>query len=420
MHTTPSPAAENLQEAVERVLLSASFQRSRRLAQLLQYLSEHTLSGDLDGLKEQAIGQRVFGRPATYNAAEDNIVRSNIRQLRLKLEEYYAGPGASDPFQVVLPKGAYSLLLEPRGERAAAPPVPPRRRSHLWSGAAAGLGCGLAAVLVAALVLRPAPVRSGADAATPARCLLGLLAANPGQRLLVVVPDSDVQLYQRLTGRTVSLQDYVARRFIQPDALKDAGPEMPARADALFHNTTTQSFVLDLIPKFAQVVPPAQISVRHPSTLAVSDFERDNALLISGPYGDPWVQLFDGSLNFQIEHGGDGRAHIRNRVPHGGEQVSYANYSDSKGTTICYARIAYLPGLSSPSGRVLLAGGPHTASTEAACRFLTERNSLEMVERLFGVNSPARLPWFELLVEARALENSPWTMRVLAHRVVTR
>ena len=422
MHSSPSRALaveENLQEAVERVLASPAFRRSHRLSQLLQYLAEHTVGGDVEGLKEQAIGQRVFGRPATYSSAEDNIVRSNIRQLRLKLEEYYAGPGAGDAAHVVLPKGSYSLLVErPAAAILEVPAAADEAKRNWRRSAVGGAACGLAVVAIAGALMPWMPTRAAVEPAVP-RCLLGLIAPNPGQRLLVVVPDADVQLYQRLTGQAVSLQKYLERHFTEPKALQAAGPELSSRTEALFHNITTQSFVLDLIPKFAQVVPPAQLSVRHPATLTVSDFEHDNAVLISGPNGDPWVQLFDGGLNFQIENEGQGPAHIRNRAPQEGEQDKYSNYKDSKGTDICYARIAYLPGLAS-GGRALLAGGPHTASTQAACRWLTDRDSLETVERLFGVKTGGRLPWFELLVESRALGNSPWSMRVLAHRVVRR
>ena len=421
MHSSPSRALaveENLQEAVERILASPAFRRSHRLSQLLQYLAEHTAGGDVEGLKEQAIGQRVFGRPATYSAAEDNIVRSNIRQLRLKLEEYYAGAGSDEAAHVVLPKGSYSLLMERPAVPAEILAGALEPKSDWRRPAAAGGACGLAVGAIAVALMIWMPARAGVESAAP-RCLLGLIAPNPGQRLLVVVPDADVQLYQRLTGQAVTLQNYLERHFTEPKAFQAAGPELTSRTEALFHNITTQSFVLDLIPKFAQVVPPAQLSVRHPSALTVSDFEHDNAVLISGPNGDPWVQLFDGGLNFQIENEGQGPAHIRNRTPQEGEQDKYSNYKDPKGTQICYARIAYLPGLAS-GGRALLAGGPHTASTQAACRWLTDRDSLETVERLFGVKPGGRLPWFELLVESRALGNSPWSMKVVAHRVVRR
>lgn len=234
--------------------------------------------------------------------------------------------------------------------------------------------------------------------------------------MLVVVPDADVQLYQRLTGHTVSLQDYIGRKFTRPEALAQAAPALAGSSDALFRHETTQSFVLDLIPKFAEVVPPAQLSVRHPGALDMVDFQNDNALLISGPYGDPWVQLFDGNLNFQIKADSTGHAHIADRAPASWEHPAYYNFTDSS-HTVCYARIAYLPGLTSAS-RILLAGGPHTASTDAACRFLTRPDSIGTVCRLFGVKSAAQLPWFELLVEARALGNAPWSMQVIAHRKV--
>ena len=152
--------------------------------------------------------------------------------------------------------------------------------------------------------------------------------------------------------------------------------------------------------------------------LTVKDFEGDNALLISGPFGDPWVQLFDNQLNFQIETGGDNRsAHIVNRDPQPGEKREYWNFVDPSQTTICYARLAYLPGLTVGS-RVLLAGGPHTASTQAASLFLTSSESASQLCALFQVKKATQLPWFELLVEARALGNSPWTMRILASRRV--
>ena len=82
-----APDAEILSRAVKEILDSPSFQRSHRLSQLLGYLAERTVEQDFVALKECAIGHRVFSRPATYNAAEDNIVRSNIHQLRLKLGE---------------------------------------------------------------------------------------------------------------------------------------------------------------------------------------------------------------------------------------------------------------------------------------------------------------------------------------------
>jgi len=410
-------AAKTLQAAVDRVLSSSSFQRSRRLYELLGYLTEQTLRGDADSLKESVIGHRLFGRPPDYSAAEDNIVRSNIRQLRLRLEEFYLTEGVGVQSRITIPKGSYGIVLQrvatpPDDSPSSLPRNSPPTSARINRRAVAGTA--LAACAIAICVVLSYAGHKGRSPAS----LLGLLTPEPGRRLLVVVPDANVQLYQRLTGRPVALQDYIERRFKQPDEMKRVAPDLAKYAGALFQSPATQGFVLTLIPSFARVVGAEFLSVRTPDMLSVKDFEGDNALLISGPFGDPWVQLFDHSLNFQIETGGDNRsAHIVNRDPRPGEKREYWNFVDSSQTTICYARLAYLPGLT-PGSRVFLAGGPHTASTEAASLFLTSSESAKQLCELFHVKRPAQLPWFELLVEARALGNSPWTMRILASRTV--
>jgi hypothetical protein len=186
----------------------------------------------------------------------------------------------------------------------------------------------------------------------------------------------------------------------------------------MFHSSTTQSFFLNLIPQLAQTLAPVDISVRHPSSLTANDFDRDNALLISGPYGNPWVQLFDRQLNFQIEF--DPTRHItqlRNLHPLPGEKLEYANYSEASRTQVCYARVAYLPGHSAAS-RIILVGGPHNVSTEASILFAIRPESLAETCRLFKVNEPASLPWFELIIQSRALGGAAWDTRVVAHRQV--
>ncbi len=410
-------------EAVGRILGSSAFQRSHRLSQLLEYIAGRTLDGDFEALKESAIGQHVFARPPAYNSAEDNIVRASVRQLRRKLDEYYAGEGSEDEIRVMIPKGSYALALQlnvaaanaaqPESVAPGSEPAPPARR-RFPGGLPSALAGFLAAVLMCGLLWlwtrEPAP--------HPATAALALLNPAPGQRLLVVVPDAGVQLYRRLTGQTVSLQDYIGRRFRQSPDPGSLPPELTRFAGSLFDEATTQSFVLDLIPRFAHIIPPQALSVRHPSTLSVEDFAKDNALLISGPNGNPWVQLFDHALNFQIvSRQGNQGSHIENLRPTGSESLEYRNFTDSSKTVVCFARIAYLPGLS-PASHVMLAGGPHNASTEAAARFLASPDSLPALLRLFHAANAQQLPFFELLIESRALGNSPWSMTIAAHRIV--
>jgi hypothetical protein len=65
------------------------------------------LAGRSSSVKEYTIGSVVFGRGAEFSPRTDPIVRVQARNLRVRLERYYAGPGAQDPIRIELPKGTY-------------------------------------------------------------------------------------------------------------------------------------------------------------------------------------------------------------------------------------------------------------------------------------------------------------------------
>jgi serine/threonine-protein kinase len=110
--TTPiaePTAAENVRAAIEKVLASGAFQTSDRLSRFLRYLAEQTLEGRADRLKEYSLGVDVLGRGESFDPRTDSIVRVEASRLRAKLSAYYRGEGASDPVQIELPRGSYSI-----------------------------------------------------------------------------------------------------------------------------------------------------------------------------------------------------------------------------------------------------------------------------------------------------------------------
>src|SRR6266852_2588397 len=118
----PSPPVVDLRwEVVQRVAASTLFQRSPRLRELLLYICERSLQNRPEELREQQIGCGVFGRKSDYNPGEDNIVRVEIRQLRKRLQEYFASEGKDDPYEIVIPKGAYVPVIELRGKPEQTP-----------------------------------------------------------------------------------------------------------------------------------------------------------------------------------------------------------------------------------------------------------------------------------------------------------
>lgn len=92
------------------------FQQSARLRDLLLYLTDRVLDGDVDEIHEQEVGVKVFGRPANYDTSSDNIVRVHASMLRKRLEQYFASEGADEPMVVEIRKGNYAPIFHARPE----------------------------------------------------------------------------------------------------------------------------------------------------------------------------------------------------------------------------------------------------------------------------------------------------------------
>jgi hypothetical protein len=146
--------------AVSRALESSGISRSPQLKKLLAYLRDASLSGDETQVTETAIGTNVFLR-RDFNPRVDTIVRSEMVRLRRKLEEFYNGEGASEPFRLAVDKNLYRLMLIPNAApvpRPVTPDAAPATRpvtpdKEFWKGAAAGAGCASVLFAVAALVV---------------------------------------------------------------------------------------------------------------------------------------------------------------------------------------------------------------------------------------------------------------------------
>ena len=129
------PSTAEIRAQLDRIT-STALGRSKSLVRLLQFLVEHSLSGSTEAPKEYLLGVEVFDRGAAFDPAGDNIVRVQVRNLRTRLEDYYAGAGADDPIRFELPKGGYSVAIHygktlEVAEIPATAPVGPQRRNWL-------------------------------------------------------------------------------------------------------------------------------------------------------------------------------------------------------------------------------------------------------------------------------------------------
>lgn len=119
----PSVLQQDLvRRQVDHVLASAAFRSSTSLRRLLEYLTDRTLNGEANDLKEYRIGVEALGKHESYDPRVDPSVRVQVGRLRSRLAEYYQDEGANDPIWISVPKGGFAVTFDER--RPEAEPVP--------------------------------------------------------------------------------------------------------------------------------------------------------------------------------------------------------------------------------------------------------------------------------------------------------
>ncbi len=156
----PPEAAGQREDLVRRVASSATFEKSPRLRSFFLHVCRCALDNRPEAATEQQIGIHVYDRPPGYNPNEDNIVRSQARLLRLKLEHHFANEGKGEPVVITIPKGRYLPAFDARCKEpvtVASATVTakgrPRRLSQILVGVAVLFG--LVVVWLGYLLLKP-------------------------------------------------------------------------------------------------------------------------------------------------------------------------------------------------------------------------------------------------------------------------
>jgi TolB-like protein len=117
--------ADAVRAELDRVLASKGFQSAGRLSRLLRHVTEKTLAGETDQLKEYAVGVEVFDRAASYDPRLDSIVRVEAGRLRSRLDDYYASGGAASEIRIELPRGGYAARFTRQAPRPSVDPQVP-------------------------------------------------------------------------------------------------------------------------------------------------------------------------------------------------------------------------------------------------------------------------------------------------------
>lgn len=200
------PSSEAVRLQLERVLSSELFANAERARRFLRYVTERTLAGEGDQLKEFVIGVDVFDRDDRYDPRIDSIVRVEAGRLRGKLDQYYSRASDDDMVVIRMPRGSYVPEFEFR-ELA----LSERSKSKGW------IAIGVAITLVASAVLAwGSGLWPSRDRATPIVSIVVLpfehFSTDAGNQLLAArITDGVTSDLARIRGvsvvsRTTALQ----------------------------------------------------------------------------------------------------------------------------------------------------------------------------------------------------------------------
>lgn len=398
---------------LQRIAASQTFQRSTRLRDLLVDIGEHSLAAQTDELSEHAIGVRVFGRPDNYNPSEDNIVRSSVRQLRVKLKDYFDSEGRSELIIVDIPKGSYLAVFHERPVANLPTPTSivetaPHRQERRTSRLTLVLVIACAALLASCVGLAeyaftlPAPAHE-------ARSLMAVIFNQSSGPVRFVLTDSVLVLLNAM-GSTTTVDNYADQKFFP-----DVDGRAPEATRNLFNTLKTRQITsladVQILFKLMQNTPDLarRIELKHAKHMSAREFKEGNFIVTGSPVSNPWSALFDSSSNFQIDPSKSG---IRNVAPIGSEPAEFLPIPEER---IDVARIALLKNLSG-NGLVLLIAGRSMEGTEGAGEFLLRDDSLPLVRKTLRLRASDPIPSFELALQVRMLEGTARSSRIIAWR----
>ncbi|MGC2658801.1 MAG: hypothetical protein WA324_12655 [Bryobacteraceae bacterium] len=431
------PVIEGAWELVTRVAESPMFHRSGRLRELLLYVCRRSIDGRYDELREQRIGVDVFARGPDFRPNEDNIVRVEARQLRKRLEEYFATEGKAEPIVITIPKGAYVAAFEVRPSSRADPipmvessvaqvseaepsvAVPPRRLRFSWTVLFFCTTLLFLAIAAWALIRSPVALRAPSAAQSAKQnTLLWSELFDKNHQTYIVCADSALVLLQELTGHSITLAEYVNRQYSSGG--QKLAPEVEMLLRILPQRQYTNISDVRLVEEILQINDDyrSQSAVRSSRNIELIDFKHGNFVLLGSKRSTPWVELFEPRLNFHFvydpktQHAG-----FRNVNPRPGEQSVYWVEGSPTELDETYGVIAFLPNLSH-SGNVLIVQGATGEGTEAAGEYITHPELLNQLLRTIHAVDNNYVRYFEVLLKSGTIAGTPKDAQIVSYRFI--
>jgi hypothetical protein len=451
-HAEPVPPSIEVDprwRLTQRVVAGAHFARSPLLAKFLLFVVAETLERRQTAISEHQIGIQVFGRPPSYRTVEDNIVRNYARQLRKRLADHFAGPGAGESMRIEVPVGGYvprfiaqpAVVPDPvldvnrdaelHEGSLSMPRLPLRSQSHFESQHAENmkpfvisrrianrpftrviLGALYSLLLIAATWFAASYLLAPPHSSEPAQVLWKSILQSTNT--YIIPPDVGFNLLEDLNHDAVPLAKYIKGSYLSlPAGPLDSHTDRDLRTQQ-FTDFVSLQFVAMLarLPEY----DPQRVHLRFPRDLLLDDLKSANAVIIGSASSNPWAAIADKNTNFRVVPGQDMQsASIVNLHPQTGEAATYQSHWNEPAHET-YALIVFTPNLSG-SGHLLLLEGLDVAGTEAAAEAIFHSDLispiLQRARRPDGTLRP-----FEILLRSNSIQSNAEGAQIVASRIV--
>src|ERR1035441_1798166 len=412
--------ADTRWQLIERITASPPFQKSARLKDLLFFLAERTLQGQTQDLSEHNIGSAVFGKAQDYSVVEDSSVRVHVRQLRLKLHEYFDGEGRGETVLVEIPKGAYTTLFRKVGHEAVAKPAATGLGLKSWLQVLPwALSALFLVTTLAAWFRRPAVAIQ-----PPSPWPLAALFDSSNNPVQVVVADINYGMMRLVDEQPVTLEQYLSPSYRSGAAFTTPHPTArDVRVNKYLSGSLLTSYadlvVVDTLMRLSGNSRD-RLAVRSARELRPRDLEQGAFVFVGSPSSNPWVSYFQDKLNFQEREGvvGESLKFFQNVHPKAGEQDTYHGLTFTGSSGEDYATISLLPSADG-RGSVLIFQGLQQEGTESAGLFLADAGSRQKLQEALGIaGAPGQPVYFEALIRTHAVAGAPNATSIVPPRVI--
>ena len=418
--TNPQAVKDSKRGLVSQLATSAYLARASRLREMFMYISSRVLDDSAEEIHEQEIGQEVFGRPADYDTAADNIVRVHASMLRKRLGQYFENEGSQEPMIIEIPRGNYAPVFRERPKKPAEPEpqsvsaparVPePASRIPLWVSTA--LAVIFAATSIALYVHSRNLAKFAPPRPTPAVAEFWSQLFPAGKPTDIVLSDASLGIVQDRLDHPISLSEYFDRSYLNSVDSRAA----EAKLDPVF----TKSLLLKREVNYGEVSLLARITdmarsvqgetkVRFARDYSFRDLKANNALLLGSGASDPWIEPLQNRLTIRWKFdAASGTTYPVDLKAPVADQGKYHELTLPDGSHEGYATISLLPNLNS-TGNVLVVSATGGTAMNAALDFLCDEHSLTELRSQLAPKSAvtSQLPYFELLLRVSGRNTLP-------------